>query len=270
MRLAWATDVHLDFLSPAQIDAFADRIAALGPHAVLLSGDISTAPRLEGDLERLAGLIERPIYFVLGNHDFYGGSVEGVRSVARRLTESSPRLRWLPAAGVVPLTPRCALVGQDGWGDGRAGNFGRSRILLNDWHAIAELAEIGAMFDVRARIDRVRALGDASARALEADLPGALAAYEEVIVVTHVPPFEGACWHEGAVSSPDWLPWFTCRAVGDVLLAQARLHPERRLRVYCGHTHSAGRYLAAPNLEVLTGAADYGAPEVTAIDVDAA
>ena len=88
MRLAWATDVHLDFLSSTEIDTFADRIAALSPDSVLLSGDISTAPRLDADLERLAGRLERPIFFVLGNHDFYGGSVQGVRSVARRLTET--------------------------------------------------------------------------------------------------------------------------------------------------------------------------------------
>lgn len=33
----------------------------------------------------------------------------------------------------------------------------------------------------------------------------------------HVPPFREASWHQGRISDDDWLPHFTCKAVGDVL-----------------------------------------------------
>jgi hypothetical protein len=39
-------------------------------------------------------------------------------------------------------------------------------------------------------------------------------------------------------------------------------HPDRRILVLCGHTHSAGVHDHAPNLRVLTGAAVYGKPDV--------
>ena len=31
-----------------------------------------------------------------------------------------------------------------------------------------------------------------------------------------------AAWHQGQLSDDDWIPWFTCRAVGDVILRCAR------------------------------------------------
>lgn len=269
MRVAWATDVHLNFLDAEGFEDFALRISALLPQAVFLTGDISEAPALEEHLLSLDARLGVPIYFVLGNHDFYGGSIAAVRASAEALARRSPRLCWLPAAGVVTLPGGHALVGQDGWGDGRVGNFAASPILLNDWQHIEEFRAAGAMFNVPARLAKLRTLGDEAARNLERDLSSALERHRSVTVLTHVPPFEGACWHDGAVSNPDWLPWFTCEAVGRVLLEQAERHADRRIRVYCGHTHSPGRFAPRDNLIVYTGTAEYGAPTVVAIDLDA-
>jgi len=36
--------------------------------------------------------------------------------------------------------------------------------------------------------------------------------------------------------------------------------------VCCGHTHSSGTYHPRPNVEVRTGAATYGRPEVVVLD----
>ena len=93
-------------------------------------------------------------------------------------------------------------------------------------------------------------------------LPLALAAHEHVVLLTHVPPFREACWHLGRTSDDDWLPFFTCHAVGEVIRDCLRQHPERRLTVLCGHTHSAGNCRPAENLEVFTGSAEYGSPIV--------
>lgn len=49
-------------------------------------------------------------------------------------------------------------------------------------------------------------------------LPTALAWFPNLLLVTHVPPFKEACWHEGRISDDDFLPHFTSQAVGDVLL----------------------------------------------------
>ncbi|HYU16074.1 MAG TPA: metallophosphoesterase [Candidatus Acidoferrum sp.] len=257
MKLAWATDVHLDLIPPREVERFADAVAAEQPDALALSGDIAEAPTLEAILEVLAARLDRPIYFVLGNHDFYRGDIASVRARAAGLAGRSAHLVWLPAAGVVPLSRSTALVGVDGWGDGRLGDFAGSRIDLADWVLIADLR-----LARDARLARLRALGDESAAELRRLLGQALAGFEEVVVVTHVPPFREAAWHEGRPSDDQWLPWFSCAATGEVLLEAAASHPDRAILVLCGHTHGSGEHAPAPGLRVLTGGATYGAPEL--------
>ncbi len=72
----------------------------------------------------------------------------------------------------------------------------------------------------------------------------------------------GPRWPAPTRTPPDWLPWFTCHAVGEVLRELAAAYPERQIVVLCGHTHDRCRVRIADNLEVRTGAVDYGAPRV--------
>ena len=64
-------------------------IVSYKPDAVLLGGDIGEAPSLKGYLLGLEDHLERPIYFVLGNHDFYQGSIADVRDEMFGLTQQS-------------------------------------------------------------------------------------------------------------------------------------------------------------------------------------
>ena len=84
-------------------------------------------------------LVGKPIYFVLGNHDFYRGSVAGTRSAVAEIVHGSQNLVYLTQAGVVELTPHTALVGHDGWADGRLGDLDGSDVILNDFLLIDEL-----------------------------------------------------------------------------------------------------------------------------------
>jgi Icc-related predicted phosphoesterase len=261
MRLAWVTDVHLNFLRPAQRERFHETLAAASPDAVLVGGDTGEAHDVEAHLTALARRLERPVLFVLGNHDFYRGSIQAVRARAEALTREDPFLRWLPAAGVVPLGADTALVGTDGWGDARLGNALHTPVLLNDFFHIEELTGL----DVPARVERLRALGDESAARLRPRLAEALGRYRRVVVLTHVPPFREACWHEGTISHDDWLPFFTCAAVGEALREAMAARPEREMLVLCGHTHGEGVARVLPNLEVRTGGAEYGAPALQAV-----
>jgi 3',5'-cyclic AMP phosphodiesterase CpdA len=256
MKLAWATDVHLNFLSDEAVDAFACSVAAAGPDAVLLTGDIAEAPTVEGYLRVLEQRLRRPIYFVLGNHDFYRGSVASVRRRMAELTRSSEWLRWMPAAGIVELTPDTGLVGHDGWGDGRLGSGIASPVMLNDFVFIEELAWL----DPPERFRRLALLGDEAAAHFRNVLPEALDRFPHVLALTHVPPFREACLYEGRVSADDFLPHFACRAVGEALHEAMLARPDRDLTVLCGHTHSDGVVEVLPNLRVRVGAARYGSP----------
>ena len=82
-RLAWFTDLHLNFLSDHQAEAFCTSLASTEADYFVISGDIGEARSLEHYLRLLESSLQRPLYFVLGNHDFYGGSIEFEREKGR-------------------------------------------------------------------------------------------------------------------------------------------------------------------------------------------
>jgi hypothetical protein len=266
-RLAWATDVHLNFLPHEDLGSFCDHIRSLECSALALSGDIAEGPTLKYYLGVLEKKLTIPIYFVLGNHDFYRSSVRKVRAMAAGVTRDSARLRWLPEAGVVELTPTVGLLGHDGWADGRLGNYATSPVMLNDYLLVDELTGMSP----QARLEVLNALGDEAAAFARLHLPGATERFRRVFFLTHVPPFREACWHDGELANDDWLPHFACGALGDALLEAAEASPACEITVLCGHTHSRGVARLRANLVVRAGGAVYGAPLIEeVIDLDGA
>ncbi len=201
------------------------------------------------------------MYFVLGNHDYYGGSIHAVRETVRRLCLEHPNLHYLTRAEPIELAPGVGLVGHDGWADARLGDYERSYVMMNDYKLIAELAGM-------TKVDRwpvLKALGDQAAADLRPALLAALAQFGRVLVATHLPPMREACWHEGQLSDDEWAPHFTCKAIGELLLEVAPLHPDCQITVYCGHTHSPGVCRPLPNLAIHTGGSEYGRPVIQEI-----
>ncbi len=257
MRLVWLSDLHLDFVkSDADIEAFCDRVAMTGADLVLLGGDTGTAATLERYLLLLARTLRRPIYFVLGNHDFYGSSISEVRAVVRDLCRRSMSLHWLPESGLVELEDEIGLVGHDSWADGRLGASSKSRMMLNDYLYIEDFRELF----IDARFARLAALGDEAAAFFRQLLPDAFTRRRRLVLLTHVPPFREASWHLGRISDDEALPHFSCRVVGEVLVETMKARPDCHLTVLCGHTHSGGVAQILPNLIVRTAAVEYGAP----------
>jgi predicted MPP superfamily phosphohydrolase len=266
-RFAWISDVHLNFLDASGRRRFYAELTTAAPDAVLLGGDTTESPILCQHLSEMAEALRRPIYFVLGNHDFYRGSIAETRRLVAGLADQSPLLTYLSRAGVVEIGSQTALVGHDGWADGREGDFHHSDVVLNDYLLIDELAR----FDGRGELDRralgseLAALGDQAAEHFAAVLPEALKTGRRVVALTHVPPFRQACWHQGQISDVNYLPHFSCRAVGQVLRETMQSHPESELLVLCGHTHGKGEVHILDNLHVLTAGADYGSPAIQRI-----
>ncbi len=268
MKLAWLTDVHLNFVEDEYRHAsLVETIESHRADAVLIGGDIAEAPDFSEYLERLAAGISAPIYFVLGNHDYYKGSVANVRQLASSLTRGSDQLGWLPERKVVTLSEQTSLVGHGGWGDARVGDFLQSEVVLNDYFLIEDLhrmhdyPENGPVLTERL-MGKLHELGDEAAGHFRAVLAQAMQASRHVIVLTHVPPFLEACWHEGELSDLNWVPHFVCEAVGAELKAVMKEHPDHRMTVLCGHTHSSGHARILDNLEVFTGGATYGDPQI--------
>src|SRR5262245_31315136 len=82
----------------------------------------------------------------------------------------------------------------------------------------------------------MRWFGEEVAEHLRRVLLAALREHENVLAVTHVPPFREAGLREGRVSDDDWLPYFACRATGETMAKVMTAHPHKRLTVLCGHT----------------------------------
>lgn len=257
-RLAWLTDIHLDHADPAACETLFAALLDAKADAVLLGGDLCTFPTLERQLREIRDRAGLPVYFVLGNHDCYGGSIAGARALARRLTDEGRGLTWLGAADAIRLTDQSALVGHDGWGDGGHGNTTTTTVRLNDFLMIDELRIMK-----RPELLKVlKALGTEAAEHLARTATVAAGVFRNLVVLTHVPPFREAAWHEGEESDPDWLPFFVCRAAGEVLVEVVAANPGLTMTVLCGHTHGGGTCTPAERLTVHTGPAEYGAPLV--------
>lgn len=260
MRLVWLSDIHLNFIDETEVGKFFAAIKSSSPDVVLVGGDIGEAKDCFVHLRSLEKHLGLPIYFVLGNHDFYGGSIAGGRAKARELSRASERLSWLPETGVVRLSPSTGLIGHDSWADGRLGDYRHSEVMLTDHLAIQELRCFR-----EERLSVMRKLADEAADYFRTTIPGALGSLRHLFILTHVPPFREACWHEGRISNDDYLPHFACKAAGEALVAFMEAHPDCRMTVLCGHTHSGGEVQILPNLLVLAAEARYGHPQIQRI-----
>lgn len=261
MKLAWLTDPHLNFASIQAAERLMSQVKQWQVDALLVSGDIGESVDLEGWLMLMAGQAGCPVYFVLGNHDYYRSSIAIVRQEMVTLCADVDALTWLSGERApIALSEHTALVGHDGWGDGRCGDVMNTPVMLSDFVAIDDLRGLSRI----QLAQKLAALGDECAEHLRHVVELALNAYSHVVVLMHVPPFEVTAWHEGYGSNAQWSPFFVCQAAGDVLMSLARHYSDRRITVLCGHTHSAGMVFMAPNLQVITGEATYRKPALQA------
>lgn len=258
MKIAWFTDIHLDLVDAEGIDALFDSVAEVEPDIVLSGGDVGRSETFPERLTQLVARLEGPVYFVLGNHDIYGSSFARVWRVAKDLSRRHEHLHWLPDEGVVPLTDETVLIGHGLWGDGRAGNAGRSQVELADHHLIEDFVGL----DRDQLFLKLNALGDEAAEWTQKNLASALERAPRVIFLTHVPPLLGQVRSFDRASSGDELPFYTCDLVGDVILELMAANASSHLTVLSGHRHLASEHAPAPNVHVVAGGARYMAPKI--------
>lgn len=141
-RLVWMTDLHLDAADEMQQRRFFDLVRHHRASMILVGGDISNGTQSLDYLKQLAALSDVPLYFVLGNHDFYYGTIDETRELATQLADENENIHYLTTESEIRLSPKVALIGHDGWADGRFGDFIHSNIMLNDYILIRDFENL--------------------------------------------------------------------------------------------------------------------------------
>lgn len=255
--LAHTTDIHLDHRVPL---GFPEHLSASGAAAVVITGDIATSDTFPEHLAEVAEDSGLPLDFVLGNHDYYGSTralTHREASTIHARTFGKGSVHWLREAGVVDLGEGVALVGIDGLYDAGLGSP-EAGMHLNDFMLIGDFK----LLHRRRIIETVQAWGREDAARGRELLRSACHDFRRVFFATHVPPFPEAVRdkHGGPRPLPEALPWYCARAMGEMLFAVATEHQKTEIVVLCGHTHQAADEQIAPNLRVMVGKAQYGAP----------
>ncbi len=263
MKLIWLTDIHLNFLDLEMRTHFYQQLQESPGSQILITGDIAEAPSITDILKEMAHAVQNPIYFVLGNHDYYRGQIDQVKQEMSELTQSEDLLYWLPASGPQYLGNNIVLLGEDGWADGRYGDYTNSRVVLNDSKLIVDLfhSKILGSYPL---LEKMQQLADKDAQQLKTSLNQALVKHspKKIIILTHVPPVKEACLYQGKITSDDFLPFFASQATGDVLTEVAKENTEVEFLVLCGHTHHKAHCQPYNNLTINVGHAEYMHPEI--------
>lgn len=275
--LVFLNDIHLNFIDDAmwKMPVLCNDIKSNNPDYLVIAGDISEALTLQYHLmwlekELLNIGVDIPIFFVLGNHDYYHGSISAIRELISKTycPGKKGNCRWLGCSGIVPLIPgKVALVGHDGWYDGGYANwFNPSVVQMSDYDLILELKRLQCPNN-QLRFDKLNELSQESADYVKLQLEAAYnQGYRKAFVATHVAPFPELSVFNGKISNQCWMPCFSSKRMGGALLEVARQYPDFKIITLSGHTHGEA-YCAhyAPNLEGYAGYSDYGIPGISKI-----
>jgi len=220
----WAADLHFNSArtSPFQ---FGSSLAQRFPNAkgLILTGDISVSHRVASDLKDLHFGFGKPIYFVLGNHDYWDSSFRSADNLVREIHND---ILYLQSDFPVDLGNSVQMVGVSGWYDAGYGEPGE--VLMEDFYRIADLK--------KDPVAASRKRAEFMAAKLVSKIEFALSTgCEKLVIVTHIPPFEALA------KEADHLAWYGSKVLGDCILKHAPSFKE--VLVLCGHTHFAQKYV---------------------------
>lgn len=258
MKLGFATDIHLDADGFRLLTGYPDQRAAgerlAADHdALVVTGDISTGEHFEAHFRAFCEGAKIPVYFVLGNHDFY----DAPESVVRATAAAFPG--YLDGSHIIELSPRVALVGRTGWYDTLSGcpsTFRAQGDSIKDWKRIERLVDCWRIPQLLERTC-IKWSEEETEKAVPL-LEAAARGYQEVFFATHFPCFTAACF------APDggWWPWSINTTMGVALRKVVDRFPNTDFTFLSGHTHRGGRKQLGPNLLCVAGQATYGYPRL--------
>lgn len=131
MKFRIMSDLHLEFHRDSG-KSFIDSIDPSGADAIILAGDITTSAQL-AYVVRLFSEKFPLVYFVLGNHEYYGSNRETVRQRAATAELSRDNVTWLDAMD----TDSHGVIGATMWFQDHPG---APKWQMSDFNAIRNLS----------------------------------------------------------------------------------------------------------------------------------
>lgn len=246
-------------IDAAGVVAFAERVRDHASDLVFLTGDISQAPVLVQHLKTLDEVVQKPIFFVLGNHDYWYSSYDRMRANLNDSLKGTNFLTWLSAKGAVRIDATSCVVGHDGWYDCRAGEVYNSLVVMPDWSKDHDFAGSRVIGDI---ITRSQNLAHIAVEHVKKSIIDALQRFDRLFILTHFPPFVEAHVHEGKAGDVHWSPYFVNVEMGEMLRSAAAANPNKQFIVLAGHTHGEITVQVSHNLTVHVAAAEHGNPTI--------
>jgi len=251
-KALWYSDLHLNFLSEKKLTLFIDSIISRNPDLVWLTGDITTGKKLIEHLELLVNRLPFPIYFIIGNHDYWGSSIEQTHENIRELVKKYPgRLFWVSDKLSLPFSESTVLIGNEGWYDAMLG-WPRHLVFTWDWFHISNFRALGCC----KRITSFQKVAADFTSKMRESLLSALNTHDHVYAMTHIPPWAEATHDVGTFFGWFWLPYNVSVKMGMMFKEVMEQFPNKKLTVLCGHTHSKKSVQISGNINCHVAGAD--------------
>lgn len=293
MFIVHISDIHLNFCDANKIGenistAYKARQKLLksindniskGGEIILLTGDISESPTLTSEVFWLSENLKRPLYYVLGNHDFYHSDFrtgEIFANCANKFIKLDQQIIYLPARDFVKLNADTILLGFNGLYDCR--NFKRNELedfidgiqIQNDFQYNKNLKEIYDLCEsYENKLKLVQYYADNEVNIFEQKLLKLIKTNEfsninKIIIATHVPPIY---YKNPNVKYEYDLPGFDSnKKFLELLCKYSEEYKSIQFTVFCGHNHYGG-YSKLDNLEIFCKKSQYGYPDSILIKV---
>lgn len=247
--MLWLTDIHVDFKNKETVDRFFDSIASEKARGICITGDMADKEQSISFLEELSKKVDFPIYFVLGNHDYYGSSILSFQKKIESFFEGNPSVVYLPSQEEIGVSDTTAIIGIDNWYDLEIGNYFKSEVRLRDFTEIADFM----ILEKHQLYDHFQKGSRNTIFQVKRKLEKAFENYAHVILLAHVPPFIEACLYKNKPADEEHAPFFIQGLLGSFLLEFMEGYREKSLTVLSGHTHHKAFYQPLPNLVVKVG-----------------
>lgn len=261
MRFVWLSDLHLDFVNDDKIVQLSKEIVSKGADGILISGDISNSYSIKKHIKQLYNIIKKPIYFVTGNHDYYGSNINYIDNELIQLSDSNADLIFLNYCSDAIYFEDFAVIGHSSWYDGKYGNYMGSNVVLNDCVYIEDFSH----GNKETLLNKYQKETIRSINHFEKLISMAFSKINKILLITHIPPFKESAVYNGKQSDNNYLPFFSSKSLGNFLVRTMKKYTDKQMLVLCGHSHGSAEVQKLKNLKILTGSAEYRNPKIISI-----